>query len=335
MKKTTDFSRILASYLTAYLPSLRNVTRNTVSSYCDTFRLLLTFCRDVYGLKAESLGISDFSLDMIQDFLSWLKNERGNSISTRNQRLAAIRAFFRYAEVESPENMLLCQKIIQIPFSKREKPVMNYLSVEEMGEILRQPDQSTAYGRRDLCFLSLLYDTGARVSEILSVRVRDVRLENPAKVILFGKGRKLREVPILSNTAEHLKRYISENHLDMPVKLDRNLFQNHQGRPLTRAGAAYILKKYAAAANVETHVSPHTLRHTKAMHLLEAGVNLFYIKDFLGHEDISTTEVYAKASIETQRAALEKHSIVTAPSTPSWATDADTLEWLKSFGKQQ
>ena len=112
MKKPTDFSRILASYLTAYLPSLRNVTRNTVSSYCDTFRLLLTFCRDVYGLKAESLGISDFSPDMIQDFLSWMKNERENSISTRNQRLAAIRAFFRYAEVESPENMLLCQKII-------------------------------------------------------------------------------------------------------------------------------------------------------------------------------------------------------------------------------
>ena len=136
MKKPTDFSRILAAYLTTYLPSLRNVTGNTVSSYCDTFPLLFTFCRDVYGLKAESLGISDFSPGMIQDFLSWLKNERGNSISMRNQRLAAIRAFFRYAEVESPENMLLCQKIIQIPFSKREKPVMNYLSINRRRKVV-------------------------------------------------------------------------------------------------------------------------------------------------------------------------------------------------------
>ena len=158
-------------------------------------------------------------------------------------------------------------------------------------------------------------------------------LSNPAKVILYGKGRKLREVPILPNTALHLQQYLTENKLSLPEKLDRTLFVNRQGNPLTRAGATYILDKYVQMAELDTHVSPHILRHTKAMHLLEAGINIFYIKDLLGHEDISTTEVYAKASIETQRRALEKHSLVMPPATPSWVTNTDTLEWLKALGK--
>lgn len=312
--------------MTSYLPLLRNVTKNTITSYCDTFRLLLMFCRDTCGMRIETLNLSDFSPDIIKAFIFWLSDERKNSISISNQRLAAIRAFFKYAEVESPENIFLCQKIIQIPFSKKETPVVNYLLVEEISKILRQLDQATLFGRRGLCFLSLLYDTAARITEVLSLKVRDIHLADPAKVILSGKGRKLREVPILANTAKHLEQYILEHRLNSPEKLDNILFFNHQGKQLTRAGATYILKKYTELAKIKMHVSPHVLRHTKAMHLLEAEINLFYIKDFLGHEDISTTEIYAKASIETQRAALEKHSIVLPPATPSWATDADTLE---------
>lgn len=229
--------------------------------------------------------------------------------------------------------MLLCQKIVNIPYAKKEQAAVCYLTTEEMAKLLRQPDQSSSIGRRDLCFLSLLYDTGARVSEILSLKVRDVHLSTPAKVILYGKGRKLREVPILPNTALHLQQYLTEHKLSAPEKLDRTLFVNWQGNPLTRAGATYILNKYVQMAELDTHVSPHILRHTKAMYLLEAGINIFYIKDLLGHEDISTTEVYAKASIETQRRALEKHSLVMPPATPSWVTNTDTLEWLKALGK--
>lgn len=187
-----------------------------------------------------------------------------------------------------------------------------------MTSILRQPDQSSRIGRWDLCFLSLLYDTGARVSEILSLKVRDIHLSDPAKVILYGKGWKLREVPILPNTVLHLQQYVAEYDLSVPEKLDRTLFVNRQGNPLTRAGAAYILSKYVQMAGVDVHVSPHVLRHTKAMHLLEAGINIFYIKNFLGHENILTTEVYAKASIEMQRHALEKYSLVMPPATPFW-----------------
>ncbi len=195
---------------------------------------------------------------------------------------------------------------------------MNYLTLKECTEFLIQPNQATAVGRRDICFLSLLYDTGARVSEILSLKARSVRLDSPAKVILYGKGRKLREVPLLPNTALHLNRYMQEQRLTAPKNLDRVLFVNRQGNPLTRAGAAYILQKYVQMADVSSHVSPHVFRHTKAMHMLESGINIFYIKDFLGHEDIATTEVYAKASIETQRHALEKYSLVMPPATPSW-----------------
>ena len=333
MKKPTDFTRLMTSYLSSYLPLQRNVSQNTITSYCDTFRLLLTFLRDEKAMNIERLRIRDFSPGLIREYLSWLEHNRGCGISTRNQRLAALRSFFKYVSVEVPENMLLCQKIVNIPYAKKEQAAVCYLTTEEMAKLLRQPDQSSGIGRRDLCFLSLLYDTGARVSEILSLKVRDVHLSNPAKVILYGKGRKLREVPILPNTALHLQQYLTEHKLSAPEKLDRTLFVNRQGNPLTRAGATYILNKYVQMAELDTHVSPHILRHTKAMHLLEAGINIFYIKDLLGHEDISTTEVYAKASIETQRRALEKHSLVMPPATPSWVTNIDTLEWLKALGK--
>lgn len=331
--KENIFSKLLSDYLSSYLPLQRNMSMNTVVSYTTAFRLLMTYCRDQEGLRLERIKVTDVSPELLHRFFNWLKDDRGYSNSSCNQRLAAIRAFYKYAEVETPQYMSHCQRIVQIPFLKTEKPTINYLSVEEMSAILRQPDLSTVYGRRDMCFLCLLYDTGARISEILTLKARNIYLEHPEKVILYGKGRKLREVPLLKNTVGHLSAYMKENHLDQPENLDRFLFFNHQGKPLTRAGGTYILKKYTAAAGIEKNVSPHVLRHTKAMHMLEANINLIYIKDFLGHEDISTTEVYAKASIETQRAALEKHAKVLPETAPSWANDEDLIAWLKAFEK--
>jgi site-specific recombinase XerD len=336
MTKPTDFALILSSFLSEYLPTQRNVSENTILSYCDTFRLLLTYCRDAESLLIEKLKIVDFTPKLINRFLDWLTAERGCGVSTRNQRLAAIHALFRYAQAESPHSLAVCQSILGVPFSKKTKQLMNYLSTDEMSRILNQPNLSNPHGRRDMCFLCLLYDTGARVSEIIALKVRDVRLENPAKVTLFGKGKKLREVPLLTNTTEHLTNYLREQRLTTPDTLDYPLFVNRQRNPLTRTGATYILQKYANAAGVETHVSPHTLRHSKAMHLLESGINIFYIKGILGHEDVATTEVYAKANVEMKRNALEKHASIVptvSPATPAWANDADMLEWLKSFGK--
>lgn len=333
MSKPTDFSMLLSSYLTEYLPSLRNVSKNTISSYCDTFRLLLIYCRDNCSIKVEKLTIASFSPALIKSFIKWLETERCCSTPTKNQRLSNIRAFFKYVQAEHPSEILICQKIIQIPFAKHEKPKIKYFSVNEMRKILEQPNISTAFGRRDLCLLSLMYDTGARVSEIISIRVRDVCLNAPSKVTLFGKGRKIREVPILTNTTKLLENYLEETRLNTHDKLERPLFTNRQGNSLTRAGVSYILKKYCDFAEIKSNCTPHVLRHTKAMHLLEAGVNIFYIKGFLGHEEISTTEVYAKANIEMQRSALEKHSVNLSPAVPSWAKNSDTLEWLKNLGK--
>jgi len=333
-KNPTDFSVLLSSYLTDQLPVQRNVSPDTLSSYCDTFRLMLTYFRDERGMKIEKIRIADFTAELIRDFLGWLMNERGCGVSTRNQRLAAIHSFFDYVQAEAPQSLIVCQNILHVPFSKKKKPLVNYLSVDEMQKILAQPNAATKKGRRDLAFLCLLYDTGARVSEIVKIKVRDVRLEHPAKVTLLGKGDKAREVPLLANTSEHLKNYLKERKLNTFDKLDRPLFFNSHGNALTRAGAAYILKKYVASANVDTRVSPHVLRHSKAMHLLESGINIFYIKGILGHEDISTTEVYAKANIETQRKALEKRAEVVLPAAaPSWADDTDTIEWLKNYGR--
>lgn len=336
--KPTDFSKLLTTYLTEYLPSIQNVSKNTISSYCDAFRLFLKYYRDFLGFSIEKLSIKDVSCDSIHEFLNWLEVERNCSISTRNQRLAAIHAFFRYVQAEAPQNLLLCQKILDIPYKKKSNPVVKYLTSLDIKLILEQPDIRTPEGRRDLVLLSLLYDTGARVQELVDLSVRDIRLDHPAKVHLTGKGRKSRWVPILQATELLLSRYLNEQKLNSHDKLDSPLFCNRQGNRLTRAGISYILNKYAKqSAALSPHfpegITPHIFRHSKAMHLLEAGVNLIYIRDILGHVDVSTTEVYARASAEMKRDALNKLAAVETPNVPSWTTDSDLMSWLKDFGK--
>jgi len=335
--KQTDFSRILPCFFERYLPNEINASENTVLSYCDTIRLLLTYCRDKRGMKVEKIKLSDFSAGLIKDFLSWIQNERGCGVSTKNQRLAAIHSLFRFAQTESPQNISVCQSILAIEFGKEGKKLVNYLETDEMIRILEQPNKNNLHGRRDLCFVSLLYDSGARVSEIIKMKVRDVRLENPAKATLLGKGNKLREVPLLATTAANLRQYMTEQRLNTSDKLDHPLFFNRQRKCLTRTGASYILNKYVAAADVDKRVTPHVLRHSKAMHLLEGGTNIFYIKGLLGHEDVVTTEVYAKANIEMQRKAFEKHAntdiLPLLPENETVDLDGDTIEWLKSFRK--
>jgi site-specific recombinase XerD len=340
MIKPTDFSKHLSEYLTSYLPSLRNMSKNTIKSYCDTFKLLLTFLRDYKKTKIEQITLKDITADLTNEFFSWLQDERNNSISTVNQRIAAIHSFFRYVQAESPEYIASYQKIIAIPFKKKTKPLVNYLTIEDMKLILEQPDTETPSGRRDLVLLSLLYDTGARVQELADLKVRDVRLEAPAKIKLFGKGRKSREVPLMNKTAALLKNYLEERNLQRNGRLDFPLFFNNRFTKLTRAGIAYILDKHFNKAKslspnvMPDSISPHTLRHSKAMHLLQANVNLAYIRDILGHSDISTTEIYAKADTEMKREALEKVLEDSIPaSVPAWASDNNLLSWLKGFDK--
>ncbi len=265
---------------------------------------------------------------------------RGCAISTRNQRLAAIHAFFRYLQLEEPGHLFLCQQVMAITMKRSASKAMNYLTLDAMKAILEQPDHSCFLGRRDLVLLSLMYDTGTRVQEIADLVAADVRLDDPPTVKVTGKGNKSRVVPLMSPTAKLLDQYMAEHDLKSVPHRSYPLFQNRSREKLTRAGIAYILKKYVDEARahypelIPKVVSPHSFRHSKAMHLLQADVNLVYIRDLLGHVSIKTTEVYARADSQMKRDALERAYQATAPSElPVWQKNQELLKWLKDLGR--
>ncbi len=335
--KPTDFSVQVTNFLTHYLAGQRNLSPNTIKAYRDVFTLLLRYCRDVRGMRLERLSIAHIDAPLVEAFLDHLSNDRHVSIPTRNHRLAALHAFFRYIQSEVPDHLLQCQQILAIPLRRHTRSIVGYLSKEYLTEILAQPDLHSQSGRRDAVLLSVLYDTGARVQELVDLSAGDVRLDPPPQVRLMGKGRKIRAVPLMDPTIEILREYLHGNDLYRPAHFDRPLFQNRHGGRLSRSGVRYILEKYVEAVR-KIHpgftqpVSPHSLRHTKGMHLLQSGVSLDIIRDFLGHADVKTTEIYARANLEMKRKALEKVADESPLSTlPSWKQDKTLLEWLRSL----
>lgn len=332
--KTNDFPRMLSDFLLKELPGVRNQSSNTIVSYRDTYIRLLTYCRDILGIRPENLNVADLTAERIAEFLNWLERKCNNSISTRNQRLAAIHSLFRYIQMQAPEHMFQCQQVLGIPYKKTSRRQVGYLSEAETKTLLSMPDTKTRKGRRDQALLTLLYDSGARVQELADLRVGDLRLEFPAQVKLTGKGRKTRSVPLMDKTTALLKNYLLEQHLDSPSDFEHPLFYNSQGRKLTRQGIAYILKKYAVACEIE-EISPHKIRHTKAMHLTEADVNPIFIRDFLGHTDLKVTEVYSKTSIKMKKAALDKmkpgKDVLPDKPIKDWTEDESLLDWLNGL----
>ena len=295
--KPTDFSYHLSNYLSKYLICVSGLSSNTILSYRDTFAALIKFY-DSLGIKAEKITIETFNADHVIRFLDWLEQERGNTVSTRNNRLAAIHAFAKYVERRSPEKMYSMQEIIAVPIKKNATAPPKYLSVEALQLLLSLPDKTTKTGRRDCVLLSLLYDSGARVQELCDIVVSDVRLDAPGSIRLTGKGSKTRIVPLMPPMSVLLRQYLCEYSLTDPAFGHRPLFPNHCGHKLTRKGVSYILNKYFQTAKrtrpefYPEAFSPHCLRHSKSMHLLQSGVNLIYIRDILGHVDVKTTEIY-------------------------------------------
>jgi site-specific recombinase XerD len=335
--KPTDFAKALSHYLSVYLPGQRNVSPNTIKSYRDTFKLFLIYCKQGCGLSIEHLCLQRIDEPLVVGFLSWLEQDRKSSITTRNQRLACIHGFCRHMQIEDPVGLLSYQKILSIPMKKAPKPIVHYLSPDALKLILAQPDLSKASGRRDLTMLSTLYDTGARVQELIDLKVRDVRLDYPPILTLTGKGRKTRQVPIMSNMESLLRQYMSETYLLQNGMQDRALFVNRQRGKLTPMGVTFILNKYVSRARavssiIPDNVTPHVFRHTKAMTLLQAGINLIYIRDLLGHVDISTTEIYARTDTELKRKALEKaYPDMVVTDLPQWKQDEGLLAWLSNI----
>lgn len=335
----TDFARHVAGFLSRYLPGQRNLSTNTIASYRDAVKLFLLFCQSECKMKPDEIRIADLSPDLLSAYLGWLEQKRRCSVATRNQRLAAFKSFFHYVAAVDPEHLFACQRIVGLPMKKSARRPMSFFSPEGLHRLLSEPDTGTQKGRRDHALLVLLYDSAARVQEICDLRVRDVRVEQPATVTLHGKGRKSRIVPITTKTAFIMETYLEERGWSgKSGALDFPLFMNSRKTKLTRAGVAHILRKYvrtmalADSREVPESVSPHCLRHSKAVHLLRSGVPLIYIRDFLGHLSVTTTEVYAKVDAEQKRKALE--AAYQAPSqelVPEWRNDKGLMAWLSEL----
>lgn len=336
--KPTDFSKYISDFISRYLPCEKGASGNTIAAYRDTFVLLLKFTQETLHIKIEKLTLDKITKETILQFLDWIQKERKCSGATRNSRLAAIHSFYKYLQLESLEHMHESQKILSIKFKNAPKETMNYLTIDGIKLLLQQPDITTIRGRRDLTILSLMYDTGSRVQEIIDLTPSMIRFNKPPTIKVIGKGNKARIIPMLDAQTEHLVHYMKEHMLNDYSANMYLLFFNSRKDKLTRAGLNHILNKYAAIARkqnqslIPEQISCHSLRHSKAMHLLQAGVNLVYIRDILGHVSIQTTEIYARADSKQKREAIEKVYVNVSPNEkPRWTQDDNLLTWLKKF----
>lgn len=343
METVTDFAKYLTKFFTEYLVGERGASTHTIRSYSDTFTLVLTYMDKVKHIAADRLTLSHFYREPVLDFLDWLQKERKCANTTRNQRLAALHSFFKYMQYEDAKHLEQWQNILSIKVKRPEKrSSVNYLNVEGIKFLLEQIHVNTKEGRRNLALLALLYDSGARVHEIIDLSPSSLNLNKPCYVTIFGKGNKKRIVPLQNEQVMLLVSYMKENHLDNPAYNQRPLFANNRGEKLTNSGVAYILNLYANNARIlnpeliPEKISPHTLRHSKAMHLFQSGINLVYIRDILGHVSIQTTEIYARADSKQKREALEAAYINIIPVHANegiWEKDSKLREWLKNFAK--
>ena len=339
-KDVTDFAEYLESFFTDYLGAEQGVSKHTIRSYRDTFILLIDYMSDIQGVPVDKLLMVNFNRNVILSFLNWLQDNRKNSSSTRNQRYAAIRSFFEFLERKDPTRLATWQSVRSIKLKKTSVSAVNYLTVDGIKCLLDQVPTKDRHSRRNLTLLSLLYESGARVQELVDLTPSCLRLEKPALVRLYGKGNKTRIVPLREQQVDILTTYLEENCLDTPSQCERPLFFNSSGSKLTCSGVTYILKIYAAMARIvhpeliPKQISPHILRHSKAMHLLQAGVNLVYIRDILGHVSVQTTEIYARADSKLKRESLEKASrdiFDKEISVLSWEKDKKLKLFLKGL----
>lgn len=340
IRQPTDFARHLSGYFINHLAGEMGVSENTIASRRTSFTLLIGYCNQQEGITTRDITIRALDRDLICRFLEWLENERGNCIATRNIRLDAVKTFFAYLQTVAPEHLLQCQQVLAIPRKKAQRETVSWLTREAVSALFHGIESSTYGGLRDLALLMLLYDSAARVSELAETRVRDLRTDDPACVRLLGKGRKERNVPLMSGTVDIVEKYLAQRNRRAPYTRDDFLFVNRSGRKLTRGGITHILRKHCEIAMERSPesgirmITPHQLRHSKAVHMLQGGVPLIYIRDFLGHVEMSTTEIYARCEASAVREALEKGGrIEVEVDEPMWQRDGNMLSWLESLSE--
>ena len=337
-----DLPYYLTSFLSKYMPGEKNASPNTIQSYSYTFKLLLTFFENEKSISPERLSLADLTRNAIVEFLDWIETARSCSTTTRNQRLVAINSFVRFVQKQLPENLFEFQKILNIPDKKCAKTAVSFLTGDEMKTLLSMPDPTTGNGLRDLTLLALLYDSAARVQEIIDLKVKDLRLDKLAVVTLHGKGQKTRHVPISEKTKNLLRSYLQRDSRNTGISAgEEYVFVNQKKQQLSRWGIAYIIGKYVDMAklhnglDVRFPITAHVFRHSKSVHLLQSGVNLIYIRDLLGHCDCSTTQIYAKADTEMRRKALEAAyaDILPINDLPDWSDDKNLMDFLITLSR--
>lgn len=309
-----NLSYFVQKFFNSYLISQNNYGKNTLTSYRDTFKLLTKYLKAT-AAKKKLISLTSIDKDCVLSFLDWLQSERHNSASTRNIRLAHFKSFYSFVFETAPEFAYHCERIMKIPFTTVETRPPAYMTESAVGHLLSAVDTETREGVRHLTLLTLMYDSGCRVQELIDLKVSDIQFDAGRRIFVHGKGDKYREIPILSETENLLKIYL----VIYKRKPGDYLFLNRSGNQLTRQGIRHILKKYATivkATNPEEldcGVHPHLLRHSKATHLVNHGINIYNIRDFLGHVSVETTEIYLTSNSEVTRKAIEQVSAKTVP----------------------
>ena len=325
-------------FLLEELVADRNLTPNTQKSYRDTIRLLFGFVANRHSTDPTRVTVEQVDATVVRGFLAHLEEERGNSISSRNQRLAALHSLFRFIGRLVPELVDHAAQIQAIPLRRTATPVMPYLDKHEMDTLIAVPDRSRAQGRRDYALLLFLYNTGARATEAAELTVGDLRLDPPPAARFHGKGRKIRTCPLWARTASILRDQLGAR-LNGPS--DARVFLNVRRQPITRHGIHALVKRTfdKAAKGVRSlrdkRVSPHTIRHTTAVHLLRAGVDINTIRAWLGHASLETTNRYAEVDLEMKAKALETCAVSGPDPAPrpsrTWHTDSELMSFLASL----
>jgi integrase/recombinase XerD len=326
---------VIRDYFTDHLPRLRGASPHTIHSYRDSIVLLLRFLAAKGGNAVTQLDLVDIDPPGILAFLSYLEKERKNGVPTRNIRLSAIHALFHFVASRNPEHMELAQRVLGIPFKRARQRVIDYLEYEEIESILQAIDRTTTQGARDYALLATMFNTGARVQEIADLRFRDLQLNKPFQVRLFGKGRKERYCPIWPQTASVLRSFCKPR--DPESQPGAHVFLNHRGAPLSRFGIRHILGQCLQRVRDDVpnlrkkRLHPHSMRHSTAVALLKSGVDLSTISHLLGHASPTTTSRYAKVDLEMKRKAIARVKPVPRRSRSPWSKDSTILDWLESL----
>lgn len=301
---------LIQSFFLDHLLRHKHVSPRTVAAYRDALCLLLRFAQQRLNVEPTALGIADLDAPFILEFLDHLERDRANSARSRNARLAAVRSLFRFVALHEPQCLAVATRVLSIPSKRTERRLVGYLTRVEIDAILSAPDQHQWSGRRDHALLLTLYNTGARVSEISLIRRHHISFDPAPSIELQGKGRKQRAIPLWARTARVLRRWFTE----LNPGSQATVFPSARGQPLTRHGIAFVLDtatmraREHCASLADKHVSPHVVRHSTAMHLLQSGVDPTVIALWLGHESLETTHIYVEADLTMKRQALEKLS---------------------------